>query len=662
MNENTDIKKQLALLNSELKPSTLSLCIITKDEEKNIPRCINSVKDIVDEIVVVDTGSKDRTVEIAESLGAKVIHEKWQDDFSKARNTAIEHAKSDWILFLDGDEEVKKEDVAKILPLLNDDTVEAYIFKFINYSGSNASDDLAQIHYNFKLFRNNGKLKYVYPIHENLKNVADGSEPIFKKADVTILHYGYLSEIRIEKNKTQRYIKMISDYLLEHPNDMFQHVNLGVEYCNAREYQKALKHLMIAQKSLSSNSSLMIRTLIYLISAHTELKEYEQALNIIEQAAAIYPQVPDFRFLEASIYVEQKRYQKAIEMFTECLSIGEYSGIANTIAGAGSYKARYMIAFCYEKLGQLHNAVKEYTKLLVIKPGYGQVFKKLFEILVKNETPEAVREFFDKYVEKTNPNNFAILAQLYLDIGEFNVALQYLGEINIEIGGLNNLKGIAYMGLKKYEDALKYFEAEFGKSKSMSVYYTSLCHLILKNFDRAKDILWELEDSADKKLFLSLIGDMRAKFDDIRESFFQLLSFLLKINEFELLNDALNIYNIDFGRDDYARYGKMMQEKGFEEQALQAYIIAADRNCQDPGVYRYLAQKAIEKGMNDDALVMASNALNLDKTDIDNYMLIYRLYTIMNKNDEAELIGEIVKEIYPEINLEELLAIYQQNN
>jgi len=183
--------------------------------------------------------------------------------------------------------------------------------------------------------------------------------------------------------------------------------------------------------------------------------------------------------------------------------------------------------------------------------------------------------------------------------------------------------------------------------------------MILKNLDRAKDILWELEDSADKKLFLSLIGDMRAKFDDIRESFFQLLSFLLKINEFELLNDALNIYNIDFGRDDYARYGKMMQEKGFEEQALQAYIIAADRNCQDPGVYRYLAQKAIEKGMNDDALVMASNALNLDKTDIDNYMLIYQLYTIMNKNDEAELIGEIVKEIYPEINLEELLAIYQ---
>ncbi|WP_296972218.1 glycosyltransferase [Tepidanaerobacter sp. EBM-38] len=636
---------------------TLSLCIITKDEEKNISRCINSVKDIVDEIVVVDTGSKDRTAEIAESLGARVIHEKWQDDFSKARNTAIEHAKSDWILFMDADEEVKKEDVAKILPLLNDDTIEAYTFKFVNYGGSNVSDDFAQIHYNFKLFRNNGKLKYVYPIHENLKNVADDREPIYKKADITILHYGYLSEIRIEKNKTQRYIKMISDYLLEHPNDMFQHVNLGVEYFNAGEYRKAIKHLMIAQKALNNNPPLMIRTLMYLISAHSALKEYEQALSLINYAAARYPQVPDFRFLEGNIYIEQKRYQKAVEMFTECLSIGEYNGMANTTAGTGSYKARYMIAFCYEKLGQLHDAVQEYTKLLIAKPGYGQVFRKLFEIFVKNETPETVREFFDKYVEKANPANFAILAQLYLDIGEFDTALQYLEEINVDIGGLNNLKGIAYMGLKKYEDALKCFEAEFGKSRNMSVYYTSLCYIILKNLDRAKDILWELEDSADKKLFLSLIGDMRARLDDIRESFFQLLSFLLKINEFELFNDVLNIYNIDFGRDDYARYGKMMQDYGFEEPAVQSYIIAAERNCQNAEVYRYLAQKAMEKGMNDDALVMASNALNLDKTDIDNYMLIYRLYTIMNKNDEAELIDKIVKEMYPEINLEELAAI-----
>ncbi|MCG0276875.1 MAG: glycosyltransferase family 2 protein, partial [Thermosediminibacteraceae bacterium] len=205
-----DVKKQFDLLYKDIEVPTLSLCLITKDEEKNISRCINSAKDIVDEIVVVDTGSKDRTVEIAESLGAKVIHTKWEDDYSKARNIAIENAKSDWILFLDADEEIKKEDVEKIRPLLNDDTVEAYMFKIVNYGGDSVSSGLTEVHYNFRLFRNNGRLKYVYPIHENLKNIEENRLPIYKNADVTILHYGYLSEIRAEKNKTERYINMIS--------------------------------------------------------------------------------------------------------------------------------------------------------------------------------------------------------------------------------------------------------------------------------------------------------------------------------------------------------------------------------------------------------------------------------------------------------------------
>lgn len=337
--------------------NTLSLCIITKDEEKNIARCINSVKDVVDEIVVVDTGSKDKTVEIAESLGAKVIHTKWEDDFSKARNTAIENAKSDWILFLDADEVVKREDAAKILPLLDDDTVEAYMFKFVNYGGDSVSSGRTQIHYNFKLFQNNGKLRYVYPIHENLRNVVDKRDLIYKESGITILHYGYLKETRIEKNKTQRYINMLSKYLLTHPNDMFQHLNLGVEYFNAREYDKALRHLRIVEKGIKANSPLQIRLFRYLIQTHTELKNYDMALKLVNSAKAAYDKIPDFYFLEGNIYVEQKRYKKAIESFNKCLSIGEYEGIADVIGGAGSYRAKYMIAFCYEKQGKLHDAV-----------------------------------------------------------------------------------------------------------------------------------------------------------------------------------------------------------------------------------------------------------------------------------------------------------------
>ena len=116
-----------------------------------------------------------------------------------------------------------------------------------------------------------------------------------------------------------------------------------------------------------------------------------------------------------------------------------------------------------------------------------------------------------------------------------------------------------------------------------------------------------------------------AKFDEVKDAYFQLLEFLLKINEFDLFNDVLDLYVNSFSREDYVKYGKLMQDKGLEELAMKSYITAADRNCQDAEVYRYLAQKAFEKEMYDEALAMAAKALNLNNNDLENYALIYEL-------------------------------------
>ncbi len=96
-----------------------------------------------------------------------------------------------------------------------------------------------------------------------------------------------------------------------------------------------------------------------------------------------------------------------------------------------------------------------------------------------------------------------------------------------------------------------------------------------------------------------------------------------------------------------------MHNKGLEELAVKSYITAADRNSQDAQVYRYLAKKALENGMYDEALVMAAKALNLDNKDIENYVLIYDLYKTMGQNDEAEQINRAVKTMYEEIDLSE---------
>src|SRR3989338_6646287 len=99
---------------------TISLCMIAKNEEKHIEECLNSVKDIVDEIIIVDTGRTDKTKQIGKKFNAKIFDFKWVDDFSAARNKSLKHATKDWILVLDADEVVESIDLNKIKELTKD--------------------------------------------------------------------------------------------------------------------------------------------------------------------------------------------------------------------------------------------------------------------------------------------------------------------------------------------------------------------------------------------------------------------------------------------------------------------------------------------------------------------------------------------------------------
>ena len=102
-----------------VKKPTISLCMIVKNEEDFLSQCLQSVEGVVDEIVMVDTGSSDLTLEIARSFKAKVFQHEWKEDFSDARNVSLKHATSDWILFLDGDEVLEPESARMLPEMLN---------------------------------------------------------------------------------------------------------------------------------------------------------------------------------------------------------------------------------------------------------------------------------------------------------------------------------------------------------------------------------------------------------------------------------------------------------------------------------------------------------------------------------------------------------------
>ena len=183
----------------------LSLCMIVKNEEKAIGNCLSSVREIADEIIIVDTGSTDRTKEIASEFGAKIFDFKWGDDFSKARNESLKHATKEWILVLDADEEISKEDLPKLRNLLMANNKLGVIFEIWNYSdSSNVPGWMSLNNSNRKrfaagyypskklvLFKNMGGIKFEGKIHESVFSFLVGKGSI-ATADFPIHHFGKL--------------------------------------------------------------------------------------------------------------------------------------------------------------------------------------------------------------------------------------------------------------------------------------------------------------------------------------------------------------------------------------------------------------------------------------------------------------------------------------
>ena len=196
--------------------SGVSACMIVKNEEDMLPDCLASVRDWVDEIIVVDTGSTDRTVEIAQSYGAKVFHQPWQGDFSKARNFSLSHATADWIFIIDADERVTAEDVPQLRRVLDDNRAQLVSINVYNVYGESAS--AVTFLPSIRLFRRSLGLRYEGIVH-NMLVYAD-SMPVVR-VGARLKHLGYgLSKEKMAK-KLARSRVLLEQQLRDNPDNAF---------------------------------------------------------------------------------------------------------------------------------------------------------------------------------------------------------------------------------------------------------------------------------------------------------------------------------------------------------------------------------------------------------------------------------------------------------
>lgn len=313
----------------------ISACVIVKNEEDNLPRWLQVVKSLADELIVVDTGSADRTVELASAAGAKVFHFAWINDFSKAKNFALEKAGGDWIVFLDADEYFTGEGCRQVLEMIAAYDRQQDILGFVS-PWINIDQDRGGAYRNagvqIRVFRNLQELRYAGAVHERLLYKGMGQKTMQYIPELKIYHTGYSSNII--QSKARRNLEILlarREKEGEQPGDA---AYLADCYYTLQDYtrtvqwgKKAVEQSLQAGGREVRTWGILLQSMSLSNLSHSELQKWAA------KAEEHFPSLPDYRFLLGYDAWRRQDYQLAESYLLAGLRIYETAGKDSQVGG-----------------------------------------------------------------------------------------------------------------------------------------------------------------------------------------------------------------------------------------------------------------------------------------------------------------------------------------
>lgn len=479
-----------------MQTKKVSLCMIVKDEEMFLDRCLSSVKDLVSEIIIVDTGSKDKSKDIAQKYGAQIYDLTWEDDFSKARNQSLIPAKGDWILLLDADEELDVRDIPKFQTLMEDNRFDGYYFTLLNYFHEGNESEYTT-HYAFRFLRNTGDYYFTGNIHEQIDKKGSPLDPTrFALADITIFHHGYTDTIVKYKNKRNRNMPLLKKALEESPDNPFFLFNMGNEYMADGQYTEALTYYEKAYKHRNIEAAYTPHLFYRMILCYIELKQYDKGLELAKHALYLYPLCTDIEFLKAIIYKKTYKHLLAINSLNCCIQMGEppiHLKFLNDCATNRSYSLLceiYLLEEDYENALKTYNLLYENTKTLELLYQIAPTLNKLYE--EKERVVESLWQYLG--FQKTNENIIFITRLLLLE-GLLDKAQNALKELantkNFETEYLYFTMELSFYK-RHYDKTLAYLQRLFHKELNQTylgnIYCDCLTYYYLVNLYKNEEL------------------------------------------------------------------------------------------------------------------------------------------------------------------------------
>lgn len=437
--------------------------MIVKNEAQNLIPCIQPLHPVLDEIVVVDTGSTDNTKEIAQSLGAKVFNFPWRDDFSAVRNESIRHATGDHILWLDADDRVDASEVEKIGLLKKGFHRRKERAHYLTINSQSPID--GETHFlQLRIFPRLNGVRFEGRVHEQIIRTLkrEGIEAV--ETDIVIRHTGYhFSEAVIQKSL--RNLRIIEEELKTDPENPLLHYHAARTLSVINRQSEAIVHMKKVignflvkekEKQFYLDASLLLGQF------YAELRQYQEAFSLYGQLAKEFMDNGLIYFHLGEILYLMEDYNGALVELNRSLRRPVQVGLLALNLGLIQRYRYYLLWQCYSRMGNEPMAGEMFLKSLSLPQGHYKDLDRLGLLCLKKGDFKEAAQYFEKAIQKGGESDktYSNLGLAYRKLGRLKEAEKGLKKaLKINPQRIEALVGLGYLYQEKneYPEAIHYF-------------------------------------------------------------------------------------------------------------------------------------------------------------------------------------------------------------
>jgi tetratricopeptide (TPR) repeat protein len=448
-------------LNSAVK---LSLCMIVKNEEQNLPLCIGPLRSVLDEIVVVDTGSTDRTKEVARQLGARVFDFPWIDDFSAARNESIRRATGDYVLWLDADDRFDESEVqklARLKGLLSPRRDKGY-YLYVN----NQSPVDGETHfYQLRIFPKVPGAEFQGRVHEQIFHRLNRLGIPLIQTDIVLRHTGYPNASAVVQ-KSERNLRLIHKEMEADPENPILHYNAARTLAGIQRQAEAIPHL----KRVTDNPEVRAREKQFFLEAalllgryYIESQELDRAYEVFQELASEFPNHGLARFCLGEILFLRKEFGRAKEELEKSLLLPVEVSLFPVNLGKLRYYQYYMLGQCHAEGGTTEAAREMFQKSLNLHKDHYKSWEALGLLALREGNFADAAMNYEKALQAgaRTDSSYANLGLAYGKMGRFKEAeIAFLHALEINPRRPEALVNLGHLYKKnmEFQKAIGYFQ------------------------------------------------------------------------------------------------------------------------------------------------------------------------------------------------------------